>query len=306
MTVPLPTCDGAFFDFSERTKLRITGSDRVRFLNGQITNDVRKASESTAIEGCVLNAKGKLNAHLFLSAAPDCFWIDADPELREALRARLERYVIADDVQIEDVTDRLSIFHVLSRAAPDVNDSRRIVSTRRFADAGWDIWTDSAFHDAVSRWLSSMLGFFDAASAEIFRIEYGIPRWGFELTEEIIPIEANLEERAVDYEKGCYIGQEVISRIKMSGQTNKRLCGLISLHDAALLPGMKLARASDKSKEVGWITSAARSERLGKEVALGYVKRGFNTVGANLDAFASKDSGAVVSTPVELVPLPFR
>ena len=306
MTVPLPTCDGAFFDFSERTKLRITGSDRVRFLNGQITNDVRKATESTAIEACVLNAKGKLNAHLFLSAAPDCFWIDTDPELREALRARLERYVIADDVQIEDVTNRLSIFHVLSRAAPDVNDSRRIVSTRRFAEAGWDIWTDSPFHDGVSRRLLSMLRFFDAASAEIFRIESGIPRWGRELTEEIIPIEANLEERTVDYEKGCYIGQEVISRIKMSGQTNKRLCGLISLHDAPLLPGMKLARASDKGKEAGWITSAARSERLGKEIALGYVKRGFNTPGANLDAFASKDSGAVVSTPVELVPLPFR
>jgi folate-binding protein YgfZ len=306
MTVSPPTCDGAFFDFSERTKLRITGSDRVRFLNGQITNDVRKATESTAIEACVLNAKGKLNAHLFLSAAPDCFWIDADPELREALRARLERYVIADDVQIEDVTDRLSIFHLLWRAAPDVNDSQRIVSTHRFADAGWDIWTDSAFHDAVSQRLSSMLRFFDASSAEIFRIEYGIPRWGRELTEEIIPIEANLEERTVDYEKGCYIGQEVISRIKMSGQTNKRLCGLISLHDAALLPGMKLARASDKGKEAGWVTSAARSERLGKEIALGYVKRGFNTPGANLDAFASKDSGAVVATPVELVPLPFR
>jgi folate-binding protein YgfZ len=306
MTVSPPTCDGAFFDFSERTKLRITGSDRVRFLNGQITNDVRKATESTAIEACVLNAKGKLNAHLFLSAAPDCFWIDADPELREALRARLERYVIADDVQIEDVTDRLSIFHVLSRAAPDVNDSQRIVSTRRFAEPGWDIWTDSTSHDAVPQRLSSMLRFFDASSAEIFRIEYGIPRWGRELTEEIIPIEANLEERTVDYEKGCYIGQEVISRIKMSGQTNKRLCGLISLHDAALLPGMKLARASEKGKEAGWVTSAARSERLGKEIALGYVKRGFNTPGANLDAFASKDSGAVVATPVKLVPLPFR
>ena len=305
MTFSLPTRDGAFFDFSERTKLRITGSDRLRFLNGQITNDVRKATESTAIEACVLNAKGKLNAHIFLSAAPACFWIDTDAELREALRARLERYVIADDVKIEDVTDRLSIFHVLSHAAPDVNDSRRIVSTRRFADAGWDIWTDSAFHDAVSQRLSSMLRFFDAASAEIFRVEYGIPRWGRELTEGIIPIEANLEERTVDYEKGCYIGQEVISRIKMSGQTNKRLCGLLSLHDTPLLPGMKLARAPDNGKEAGWVTSAVRSERLGKEIALGYVKRGFNTLGANLDAFASKDSGAVVVTPVELVPLPF-
>ena len=306
MTFSLPTRDGAFFDFSERTKLRITGSDRLRFLNGQITNDVRKATESTAIEACVLNAKGKLNAHLFLSAAPDCFWIDADRELREALRDRLERYVIADDVQIEDVTDRWSIFHVLSRAAPDIKDSQRLVSTHRFAESGWDMWTDSAFHDAVSQRLSSMLRFFDAASAEIFRVEYGIPRWGRELTEEIIPIEANLEERTVDYEKGCYIGQEVISRIKMSGQTNKRLCGLLSLHDTPLLPGMKLARASDNGKEAGWVTSAVRSERLGKEIALGYVKRGFNTPGANLDAFASKDSGAVAATPVELVPLPFR
>jgi glycine cleavage system aminomethyltransferase T len=98
----------------------------------------------------------------------------------------------------------------------------------------------------------------------------------------------------------------VISRIKMSGQTNKRLCGLISLRDAPLQPGMKLVRASDKGKEAGWITSAVRSERLGKEIALAYVKRGFNMPGANLDAFASKDSGAVVATPVELVPLPFR
>src|SRR5260370_16579630 len=134
-----------------------------------------------------------------------------------------------------------------------------------------------------------MLCLFAGASAEILRIEYGIPRWGCELTEEIIRIEANLEERTVDYEKGCYIGQEVISRIKMSGQTNKRLCGLISLHDAPLLPGMKLARASDKGKEAGWITTAARSERVGKEIALGYVKRGFNTPHATLHAFAPKN-----------------
>src|SRR5438309_6211283 len=295
--------EGVFFDFSGRTKLRITGSDRVRFLNGQITNDVRKATESTAIEACVLNAKGKMNAHLFLSAAPDCFWIDADAELREALCARLERYVIADDVQIENVTDRLSIFHVLSRAAPDINDSRRSVSTRRFAEAGWDIWTDSTFHDAVLRRLSSMLGFFDAESAEIFRIEYGVPRWGRELTEEIIPIEANLEERAVDYEKGCYIGQEVISRIKMSGQTNKRLCGLISFRGAPLLTGMKLAATGEKSKEAGWITSATRSERLGREIALAYVKRGFNSTATRLDAIKPENPSIIAR--VEIVDLPF-
>ena len=306
MTAAHQTGEGVFFDFSGRTKLRIAGNDRVRFLNGQITNDVRKATEFAATQACVLNAKGKLNADIFLSAASDCFWVDADHDLQKALPARIERYIIADEVQIDDVTDRLSIFHVLSRVVPDVADCQRILSTRRFAEPGWDIWADSAFHDAISRQLSSMFRFFDAASAEILRIEDGIPRWGRELTEEIIPIEANLEERTVDYEKGCYIGQEVISRIKMSGQTNKRLCGLISLHDVPLRAGMKLAGTSANGRRVGWITSSTRSERLGKEIALGFVKRGFNITGTNLDAVVgTEDSGAQAPIRVEVVPLPF-
>jgi len=305
MTSAHQTGEGVFFDFSGRTKLRITGNDRVRFMNGQITNDVRKATESVATEACVLNAKGKLTADIFLSAASDCFWVDADPDLRKALPARIERYIIADDVQIDDVTDRFSIFHVLSGAAPDVADCQRILSARRFAETGWDLWADSEFHDAVSQQLSSMFRFFDGASAEILRIEHGIPRWGRELTEEIIPVEANLEEHTIDYEKGCYIGQEVISRIKMSGQTNKRLCGLISLHNTPLRAGMKLASTSANGRQVGWITSATRSERLGKEIALGFVKRGFNISGTNLDAVGTEDSGAQVPIHAEVVPLPF-
>jgi folate-binding protein YgfZ len=153
------------------------------------------------------------------------------------------------------------------------------------------------------------------------RIEQGIPRWGRELTNDIIPIEANLEQRAIDYQKGCYIGQEVISRIKMSGQTNKRLCGLIPLDALPLQPGMKLAAPSAPGKEVGWITSATRSERLGKEIALGYVKRGFNSVNTRLaaaspsrrtagglDAFATEDSDPKTARAirVEVVPLPFH
>jgi folate-binding protein YgfZ len=296
MTAPL-------FDLSGRAKLRITGSDRLRFLNGQVTNDVRKATESAAIEACVLNAKGRMNGHVFLSVARDCFLADADPELREVLLARLERYVIADDVQIEDVTDQLSIFHVLSPTGPAAGDGWRVVSARRFTESGWDVWIDAALHDVVARQLSSAFRFLDAGSAEVFRVEEGIPRWGRELTEEIIPIEANLEARAIDYEKGCYIGQEVISRIKMSGQTNKRLCGLVSLRDAPLSTGMTLAATGEKSKEAGWITSATRSGRLGKEIALGYVKRGFNSTGTRLDAIKPEDPSIVAC--VEIVDLPF-
>jgi folate-binding protein YgfZ len=296
MTAPL-------FDLSGRAKLRITGSDRLRFLNGQVTNDIRKANESAAIEACVLSAKGRMNGHVFVSAARDCFLADADPDLRQALIARLERYVIADDVQIEDVTDRLSIFHVLSPTAPALGDGWRLVSARRFTESGWDVWSDAALHDVVARQLSSAFRFLDAASAEVFRVEEGVPRWGRELTEEIIPIEANLEARAIDYEKGCYIGQEVISRIKMSGQTNKRLCGLVSLRGAPLLTGMKLAATGEKSKETGWITSATWSDRLGREIALGYVKRGFNSIATRLDAIKPENPSIIAR--VEIVDLPF-
>jgi len=302
MTQPSQAGQASFVDLSARAKFRITGTDRFRFLNGQITNDLRKASETIAIEACVLNAKGKTNAHIFVSALGECFLLDAEPELRVTLRNRLERYVIADDVQIEDVTDQFSLFHLLSEESPTPVHGR-IVSVRRFAEPGLDIWSDTALHDAVWQQLSSAFGFVDPAVAEVMRIEQGIPRWGSELTEEIIPIEANLEQRTVDYEKGCYIGQEVISRIKMSGQTNKRLCGLISLDDVPLQPGMKLAAPSAAGREVGWVTTATRSERIGKEIALGYVKRGFNSPGTKLDAFSAENSAKPIS--VEVVPLPF-
>jgi len=287
----------AFLDLSARAKLRVTGTDRVRFLNGQITNDLRKASETAAIEACVLNAKGKLNAHIFIAPLGETFLIDAAPELRETLPARLERYVIADDVQIEDITDQFALFHVFTDEPP-VPGSGRSVSAHRFAATGWDIWSDSARHDALRHELAAAYLFIDSAAAEVMRIEQGLPRWGRELTDEIIPIEANLEERAIDYQKGCYIGQEVISRIKMSGQTNKRLGGLISLDNTPLQPGMKLVAPSAPGKECGWITSAMRSQQ--REIALGYVKRGFNDPRTNLNA-VSPDA----AIPVEVVSLPF-
>jgi folate-binding protein YgfZ len=306
MTSRYETTQAIFLDLSQRAKFRITGTDRLRFLNGQITNDLRKTSETSAIDACILNAKGKTEAHIFVSASGESFLVDAAADLRETLKARLERYVIADDVHIEDVTDQFSLFHVLSRQALAL-ESGRIVSVRRFAEPGWDISVDAAQHGALLRELSLRWTLCDFDVAEIMRIEQGIPRWGRELTEEIIPIEANLEQRSIDYQKGCYIGQEVISRMKMSGQTNKRLCGLISVDDILLQPGMKLVAPSAPEKEIGWITSATRSETIGKEIALGYVKRGFNSSGTKLAAVTAGDSVSEAPQPirVEVVPLPF-
>jgi tRNA-modifying protein YgfZ len=295
----------AVFDLSARVKLRVAGGDRVRFLNGQVTADVRKATTSSAIEMCVLDPKGKMNAHVFLFDSADSFLLDADPELKEALQARLERYVIADDVVIEDVNDQLSIFHVASEAAPALPTAKWIVSARRFVRSGWDVWVDASEYETILQQLSTTFDFCDSNCAEVFRIEQGIPRWGRELTSDIIPVEANLEERAIDYEKGCYVGQEVISRMKMSGQRNKKLCGLLSAGNVALAAGMELMATSDQEKSVGRITSAGRSEKLGKEIALGYVKRGFNATGTRLEAINMGDP-ASPRTPAVVVDLPFE
>ena len=304
MAEPFNPLRGAFFDFSARLKLRISGKDRLRFLNGQITNDVRKATPSNAIAACVLNAKGRLDAHIFLSADSDSFAIDAEPELREALQLqqRLERYVIADDVQIEDVSNRLSIFHALTEALPELPDNCRAVSADRFRKAGWDIWFDAAQRDELFEQLSARVPFCDDDCAEVFRIEQGIPRWGRELTAEIIPVEAGLAESCIDYEKGCYIGQEIISRMKMSGQRNKKLCGLIAKGDLTLVPGMRL---TTNDKEVGWITSATESQRLGQRIALGYVKRGANETGTELNVVEPANVGGLVGSRVAIVDLPF-
>jgi folate-binding protein YgfZ len=293
-----------FFDLSKRAKLRVTGLDRLRFLNGQITNDPRKASETSAIEACVLNAKGKTDAHIFISAFGESFLVDAAPDVRETLKLRLQRYVIADDVEIEDVTDQFGMFHALSPQAPTIENAR-VVSVRRFAEPGWDIWIDATRYAELSQQISSHGALYDSDAAEVMRIEQGIPRWGRELTNDIIPIEANLEQRVIDYDKGCYIGQEVISRIKMSGQTNKRLSGLISLDNLPLQPDMKLAAPLAPEREVGWITSATNSKQ--QEIALAYVKRGFNSANTELNAFSPKDSESnrINKIRVKVVPLPF-
>lgn len=294
---------GAFFDCSTRVKLRIAGADASRFLNGQITNDLRKATATAAIQASVLNAKGKLSAHLFISADDGAFLLDAEAELREELPARLDRYIIADDVQIEDVTERFSMFHVTGDAAPAVPMSVRTIAASRFGCAGWDLWFDSAEREQAYRALAAVFTFCNDSSAEAFRIEEGIPRWGRELTGEIIPVEANLEPTSIDYSKGCYVGQEVISRMKMSGQTNKRLCGLMSVSGGPLQAGMRLT--ADAGKDAGWITSATRSPRLEKEIALGYVKRGFNSSGTRLQAVHPEQAGAATGIPIEVVPVPF-
>src|SRR5438874_11250756 len=284
----------AFFDVSARAKLRVTGADRIRFLSGQTTNDVRKADAESTQESCVLNAKGHLDAHVFLFATPNDIWIDADQELRELLQARLERYVIADDVTIEDATDQFALFHILPDSELKISGAKFCFRSQRLGIDGWDLWVAAPRAEAMKSALTADYRAMDESEWETLRIENGIPRWGRELTPAIIPPEANLAARAIDYEKGCYIGQEVISRMKMSGQTRQRLCGVVSLTDAGLKTATNLA-AGEKFE--GQIKSSAFSERLNTEIGLAMIKRNYNEPGMQLMAG---------SALVRVVSLPFH
>ena len=301
MTADVSPDQGLLFDLSSRAKLRMTGADRVRFLNGQISNDVRKAQPDVAIRACVLNAKGKINADVMIVSDGDSLLIDAEPDAREQLAARLERYIIADDVQIEDVTDSFALFHITGPSTPALAGANAIAKAERFGTPGVDMWLPREKYEAALQGLSMSLPSCDADCAELLRIERGIPRWGRELTDEIIPTEANLEASAIDYAKGCYIGQEVISRMKMSGQTNKRLCGLLAVDDAAFTAGMRLFA---DAKDVGWVTSVVQSARLGRTIALGFVKRGFQAPGTRLELHPV-DGTASSGMHAEVAPLPF-
>jgi len=296
---------GTAFDLTARAKLRITGADRFRYLNGQISNDLGKASETAAIHACVLTAKGKINADVFLTADGESVLIDCESDMRAPLAARFERYIIADDVQIEDMTEELSLFHIIGAAPGNVIPGARSRESNRFGCEGVDLWLERDQHESALQVLATMLSLPSEEAAETFRIERGVPKWGYELTDEIIPTEANLESSAIDYAKGCYIGQEVISRIKMSGQTNKRLCGLVAVSNCRIAAGMHLLTAAPEGRDVGWVTSAARSERLGKEIALGFVKRGFWAPGSRLDARAPEIALGAPTIPLEIVELPF-
>jgi folate-binding protein YgfZ len=282
------------FDFSDRAKFRLSGADRFRFLNGQITNDLGKATETDAIEACILNTKGRIDAHVFVAGTTGGYLLDAEGALRSALPARLDRYIIADDVQVEDISEEFALFHFLGPEMNELPNEWRIIRARRLLEFGWDVWMQNSERDRARDFFAKRATFCDAACAESLRIECGLPRWDRELNDDIIPIEANLEARCVDYAKGCYIGQEVISRMKMSGQTNKRLCGLISVDGSALVPGTRLHPANE-ARDVGWITSADYSKR--RNIALGFVKRGFNDAGTQLIASPT--------VRVEVVPLPF-
>lgn len=249
---------GGFFFPGPRTRVRVTGADRLRYLNGQLSNDLRRLVPGEAMASLVLTAKGKLCADVFVWIDGDALVVEGDVSLEESLPARLERYAVSDDVAFDLMPHDPQRCHVFAlRTAGE--GSLRI---RRLGVEGCDL--PSAPENALEA---------SNDEVELLRIERGIPRWGNELSEEILPQEAGLDRIAVDFKKGCYVGQEVVSRIHSVGRVNRYLCGFVGDFDP--LKGRTATLLAAGDHKAGRLTSAAYHPELQRTVALGYVHTQF-------------------------------
>ena len=271
-----------WLDFSARSRLLIKGGDRKRFLHGQVTNDVNRLRVGEGCYAAIVTAKGKIESDVFIWCLEEALLLDFEPGLTQKIAARFERYVIADDVQIEDASQQFAMFTVQgAEAIAPTHAGGYTFENPRGTRRGFDVFVPVGEKiDLPGRRCSE-------ESLEMVRIESGIPRFGIDMDETNLAPEARLEGRAISYTKGCYIGQEVISRIRTYGQVARALRGLRC--EALPSKGDKLLL---QGKEVGCVTSAVFSPVLNANIALGYVRREHNAIGTTLDG-------------AEIVQLPF-
>lgn len=280
---------GGWIELAGRAFFRLTGADRHRYLNGQITQSVDGMAPGEARYACALDAKGGIVADLFFREAEDGFLIDVPAELREDAAARLERYMIADDVMLEDCPDDIALFHFLYKEPPAacLPSGARMDRANRLGVDGYDLIVPATERASlVAALTASGIAALDCQLAEAIRIEHCVAAWGSEILPGTLPHEAWLTRRAVSFTKGCYIGQEVVSRIQSVGSPARLLRPITPADDSLpLLQGDELRPPNQPdAKPCGRVTSTGFSFALDKPVALAYLKRGFHEIGALVEA----------------------
>lgn len=251
--------------------LEFRGPDAERYLNGQITQDARRTADGrVTLPSCVTDAKGRLQFRVWITAMDGAFVVEGPPDLRDELEARLTRYLIADDVECIDLTGKWRIVHFTgSSGTPPGGVITR--ESARYGSAGVDWWIPAGTAPGFPADIPPLAG----ADLEAFRIARGVPAWGAELSEGMLPPEAGLDATDISYQKGCYIGQEVISRIKSAGKVNRRLVRF--MFDPALAAeGLELV--DEAGAAAGVLTSVSPLPQGSWRHALGHVKRGSSGV----------------------------
>ena len=326
-------------DLSFRCRICLVGADRARYLHGQVTNDVKKLRTGEGCYSAITTAKGKMESDLNIFALADELLLDFEPGLTGKISARLEKFIVADDVQIVDAAPHYGLLSVQGPQAETVVRALGLftdipaqpLGSMKISDAtlgeiylinharldsswwgetpsspnlsvsekgsngraphqkiyGFDLFVPNNSLGAVADKLIAAAKQIGGRACgwqafETARIEAGIPRFGADMDETNIPLECGPALRdAVVYNKGCYIGQEVINRIHSIGHVNKELRGLRLADDSSTLParGDKLLHAG---KEVGYVTTAVKSPALNANIAFSYVRREANQIGNEL------------------------
>jgi aminomethyltransferase len=294
-------------DLSHHGKIELGGKEHIKFLQGILSNDVKKLEEGDGQYATFLTPKGRIVTDMKLYRKGGSVLIELEPGLNEKVIELLLKYRISYKVVIEDLTKRLSLISVqgpnserliektLGGKIPDlkeycffsgeINGKELLIAyVNRTGELGFDVFVSS---DGTNKILWESLiakgQEFEARPVGLFafetlRIEAGIPRYGVDMNENTIPIEAGLWN-ALSFEKGCYVGQEVIARIKWRGHVNWHLVGLRIDGDYTPKENCKILTGE---REVGYITSSSYSPKLNKIIALGYIRREFNKPGVQV------------------------
>lgn len=291
------------FRVDDGGRIRVMGPDARDFLHRMATNDIKALEVGQGARAALLNVNGRMVADFMAwRLGEDEYLLETAAATHRELTDTLERFVIMERIDLEDASGELvrvtvwgpealavSAHAIGADAAPEANGlwldpsdpRRRILAVRRHAMVAWaDLYVPAAQENALIAALREA-GAEDSTAEvlEVLRVEAGNPKWGAELTPDVIPLEANLEAEAVSLTKGCYPGQEIIARIHARGAPARRLVG-IRFSDGIPAPGD--AVESD-GRAVGAITSAVVSPALGG-LALAYLRKGAGAEGAAVQA----------------------
>jgi folate-binding protein YgfZ len=281
-------------DLSSRGRIEVRGSEAVQFLNGLITNDVKALNEGAWMRAAFPNVQGRLIGEArVLKLASDSFIFDTESASHERVLKTLERFTLAGDFHVKDLSDELALVSLQGVSAKAImeatlgedaarterwristkrwnNQPLHVIRTTHTAEDGFDLFVGEAL--AVSLWDALTAAGARAVGSdalEVLRIEAGLARYGVDVDETNVVLEA-VPDDAVSFTKGCYIGQEIIARIHWRGHVAKKLTGLIFEEEGEPARDDKI-RSVD-GKEIGRLTSVTFSPRLNRMVALGYVK----------------------------------
>jgi folate-binding protein YgfZ len=315
-------CGGAaVIDMSTLGKLRVTGDDRIAYLQGQLSQDIFPLRKPSAgVYSCLLKPTGQMLSDMVLFATDDAILILTPPQTRRTVQERLEQFIILEEVEIEDVTANYALLHIVvplfahqlepfgvAEPVPLWHSKRcawrghplYVVRTDRCGEQGYDLLVPRGAATAV--WQALLEAGVRPVGYEAFnvrRVEAGVPLFGIDMDENTIPLEAGLGERAISFTKGCYTGQEVIHRIFSRGHTNRSLAGLRLFGE--VLPPYRAPISAGDRQHVGWVTSRVRSLALDAVIALGYLRNEYASPGTRVAVQCEP-------SPVEaqVVPLPF-